>query len=145
MTMTECTLCAGNAQPESALPPRERVRVTEHWRVIAHRSALPGWMLVLPRRHVESLADLTEGEAAELGAVLREGTRALVDAVGANRSYVMQFSEGIRHLHFSLVPRMAELPADRRGAKVGAYNAQDTPLGEEERDRIALSLQSRWP
>ncbi|MBK5248437.1 MAG: hypothetical protein JJE50_03240 [Actinomycetales bacterium] len=144
-TGAACALCTGNEASTEELPPRERVHVGAGWRVIAHRSALPGWMLVAPRRHVESMAELTGSEAAELGEILRAGSQVLADVVGCERTYVMQFSEGMRHLHFSLVPRMADLPAERLGAKIGAYNAQDEPLDETARDEIAGRLAASWP
>ena len=83
---------------------------------------------------------------AELGVLLGQGTRALVDEFAALKSYVMQFSEGmVGHLHFSLVPRMADLPEDRRGAAVSAYNAKDTPLDDSARDQVADRLRTAWP
>jgi diadenosine tetraphosphate (Ap4A) HIT family hydrolase len=103
-------------------------------------------MLVAARTHARSLSEVSEAAAAELGVLLTQGTTALVGDFGAIKSYVMQFSEGmLGHLHFSLVPRMDDLPEDRRGAAVSAYNAKDTPLGEAERDAIADRLRAAWP
>lgn len=141
----DCALCAGNELTESTAPARERVHVTDGWRVVAHRSALPGWVLLVPRRHVESLHELTDGEAAELGTLIRDATAVLVSELGAQKSYVMQFAEGMKHAHFSIAPRMAELPSDRVGAAISAYNARDTPLDEEARDQIARRLSAAWP
>lgn len=56
----------------------------------------------------------------------------------------MQFAEGTSHAHFSLVPRRPDLPADRVGAKVSAYNTVDEPLPEDERDRLAERLSASW-
>ena len=45
------------------LPPRARVLRTAHWRVVhAFDSALPGWLVTVPIRHVTSLAELTAAE-----------------------------------------------------------------------------------
>jgi diadenosine tetraphosphate (Ap4A) HIT family hydrolase len=145
--LDDCPLCAGDrAVRDGSAPPREQVLVTDAWRVIAHRSGLPGWMLVAARGHVRSMADLTPEDAAELGRILQQGTVALADGFGAVKSYVMQFSEGmLGHLHFSLVPRLEDLPEDRRGAAVSAYNAVDAPIGDDARDDVARRLQSAWP
>jgi len=141
-----CGLCAGNdAVADGSAPPRERVHLTDRWRLTAHRSALAGWMLLIPRRHVESLHELTDAEAAELGPLIRAATAVMVDELGAAKSYVMQFAEGTRHAHFSLVPRMADLPVDRVGAKVSAYNSSDEPLPEARRDELAARLSAAWP
>jgi hypothetical protein len=58
----------------------------------------------------------------------------------------MQFSEGmLGHLHFSLVPRRADLPAERRGAAVSGYNSVDAPIDDDARDEVARRLQRAWP
>lgn len=138
---SDCPLCRVNDEVRAGTaPPRERLHATSHWRLTAHRSALPGWMLLVPLRHLESLEELTEEEAAELGPLLQRATWLMVTELGAEKSYVMQFAEGTRHAHFSLVPRMRDLPPDRRGAAVSAYNSQDTPLTEDDRDAMAERL-----
>ncbi|WP_329374569.1 HIT family protein [Streptomyces sp. NBC_01483] len=48
--------------------PCERVVSDEYWRV-AHsfNTAVPGWLVLLPRRHVTAVHDLTDAEAGALG------------------------------------------------------------------------------
>ena len=142
MSNQECAFC--QADVESA-PARERAHVTDYWRVTAHRSALPGWMLLMPRRHVESLSELTAEEAAELGPLLRAASIVQVQEFDALKSYVMQFAEGVRHAHFSIAPRRGDLPLERVGAAVSAYNSQDEPISEAERDELAIRITSAWP
>ncbi|MEC3853149.1 HIT family protein [Paenarthrobacter ureafaciens] len=146
-TVKGCPLCEGNAAVSAgSAASREQIVTTEHWRVIAHRSALPGWMLIAARSHARSLSDLSASAAAELGMLLSQGTIALEKEFDAIKSYVMQFSEGmLGHLHFSLAPRTADLPEDRRGAAISAYNAKDTPLDDSARDEIAHRLRAAWP
>jgi diadenosine tetraphosphate (Ap4A) HIT family hydrolase len=63
---TGCFSCAQGARAD--LPPRERLHVGPQWRVAhAFGTSLPGWLVVLPRRHVTALDQLTVGEAAGLG------------------------------------------------------------------------------
>jgi diadenosine tetraphosphate (Ap4A) HIT family hydrolase len=115
-----CFTCEGNARIRD-LPPHERIAVDDHWRV-AHAvgSALPGWLVLLPRRHVLAIADLNDAEAAGLGTWQARLSRALHAVTGCTKTYVVQFAEAPRfhHVHFHIVPRMADLPADRRGPKV---------------------------
>ncbi|MEW1812443.1 hypothetical protein AB0284_17265 [Pseudarthrobacter phenanthrenivorans] len=146
-TIEGCPLCEGNAAASAgSAASREQIVTTNFWRVIAHRSALPGWMLIAAKSHARSLSDLPENAAAELGVLLNQGTIALENEFEAIKSYVMQFSEGmLGHLHFSLAPRAADLPEDRRGAAISAYNAKDTPLDERARDQIADRLRAAWP
>jgi diadenosine tetraphosphate (Ap4A) HIT family hydrolase len=119
---TDCYSCQQESRTD--LPPREAVVVTPCWRVAhAFNSALPGWLVVLPRRHVLSMAELTEPELAELGPLVGGLSRALADVVGCEKTYVMQFSEaeGFTHLHIHLVPRMPDQPEDVRGPRVFEY------------------------
>jgi hypothetical protein len=55
----------------------------------------------------------------------------------------MQFAEGTRHAHFSVAPRMPDLPSDRLGAKASAYNAEES-ISEVERDEVAIKLAKAW-
>jgi diadenosine tetraphosphate (Ap4A) HIT family hydrolase len=80
---------------------------------VSHHTGLftdPGELIVKTRRHCESLAELTPAEADALGPVLRAGVRALEKVVVAERIYAVSFNERIRHLHFLLLPRTADMP-----------------------------------
>lgn len=70
----------------------------------------PGELIVKPRRHCESLAELTQPEAEALGPVLWSAVKALERVVPAERIYAVSFNERIRHLHFLLLPRTVEMP-----------------------------------
>jgi diadenosine tetraphosphate (Ap4A) HIT family hydrolase len=82
------------------------------WFVSHHtgRFTDPGELIVKPRRHCESLAELTRAEAEALGPVLWSAVTALEHSVPAERIYAVSFNERIRHLHFLLLPRTAEMP-----------------------------------
>jgi diadenosine tetraphosphate (Ap4A) HIT family hydrolase len=139
----ECYACSNNARFE-VLPPRERIVADASWRV-AHdfNSSLPGWLVLLPRRHVTAIAELTDAEAAALGRWQVELSRALAEVTGCEKTYVMQFAEkaGFAHVHFHVVPRMPGLPADRRGPGIFRY-LDETPLSDGDRDEIALRLRA---
>jgi diadenosine tetraphosphate (Ap4A) HIT family hydrolase len=138
----DCLVCAANAS--SDLPPRERVHVDHHWRVAtAFDSALPGWLVVVPRRHVTSLHELTATEAGELGLLLRAASVALVEVTGCVKTYVALFAEaeGFSHLHVHVVPRQADLPPDHRGPRVFGYlGGGPDEVSEADRDALALRL-----
>ena len=81
---TECLSCALEARADQ--PPRERLHVGPRWRVAhAFGTSLPGWLVVLPRRHVTALDQLTAQEAADLGPLLRALTAALREVLGCSR------------------------------------------------------------
>lgn len=120
VTSVGCFACENNDQFE-ALPARERIAVDESWRV-AHAvgTELLGWLVLVPRRHVTTVADLTSAEAAGLGFWQVRCSQALRAVTGCVKTYVVQFAEaeGFSHVHFHVIPRMADLPAERRGPGV---------------------------
>jgi len=131
MTTSDCYSCTQDALFDQ-LPPRERIAADEHWRV-AHAigSSLEGWLVLLPRRHVTTVAELTDAEADRLGTWQVRLSRALHLVTGCVKTYVVQFAEaeGFAHVHFHVVPRLATHPDDRRGPAVFSYLSR--PAGEQ--------------
>ena len=114
-----CVSCANNARAD--LPARERIYLGPRWRVAhAFGTSLPGWLVLVPRRHTVALDDLTAGEAADLGPLLRAVSSALRDVTGCRKTYVALFAEaeGFQHIHFHIIPRQPGLEADLRGPRV---------------------------
>ncbi|GAB3808614.1 HIT family protein [Micromonospora zhanjiangensis] len=142
----DCYTCRHNEQIDT-LPPRELVAADEHWRTVhAFDSALPGWLVLVPRRHVTAIADLTDAEAAALGTWQVRLSRALRAVTGCVKTYVVQFAEheGFAHVHFHLVPRMPDLPDDRRGPRVFGYLGapEDQRVTEQRQDELATALRA---
>ena len=143
----ECFACGQHAKV--APPPREDVVHTKHWRVAhAFNSTLPGWLVLLPTRHVTSFTQLTSEAADELGGLVIRLSAALEAATACVRTYLMQFSEaeGFAHLHLHLVPRLPNHPEDARGPKVFSYltDDEDRWLPTTERDRVALAVRAAF-
>lgn len=120
---------------------------TDNWRVAhAFNSTLPGWLVLLPTRHLESFTELSAEAADELGGLVRRLSLALQEATGCVKTYLMQFSEaeGFAHLHLHLVPRGADHPDHARGPRVFAFLSDDEsewlPLAE--RDAVAVRIRS---
>ena len=139
----ECFSCAQHAA--ALLPPREDVVHTDHWRVAhAFNSTLPGWLVLVPTRHITSFTELTPQAADELGGLVRRLAAALEAVTGCLKTYLMQFSEaeGFTHLHLHLVPRLPDQPDDVRGPRIFSYLTDDETqwLTEAERDTISLSV-----
>lgn len=140
--------CVNNVRTDR--PAREEILCTERWRVChAFGTSLPGWLVVVPLRHVTAIDELDEGEAAELGVVLREASLALKEVTGCTKTYVAQFAEaeGFSHVHFHLVPRLAEMPHEHRGPRVFSLlgvSAEDA-VSDDEADALALKLSAALP
>lgn len=143
----DCFVCHNNDHFDQ-LPPRERIAADPYWRVAhAFNTSLPGWLVLVPRRHVTSIAELTDAEAAALGTWQVRLSRALHDVTGCEKTYVMQFAEqeGFGHVHFHVVPRMPDIPDEHRGPAVFHYLIRPPGQGinDEHRDDLAASLQAR--
>src|SRR5580658_216742 len=138
-----CFSCSNNERTD--LPPRERIYIGPGWRVAhAFGTALPGWLVLLPRGHVTALDELTAAEAEELGPLLRAITRALREVTGCDKTYVALFAEaeGFAHAHFHVIPRHPDLDPELRGPRVfnllGADSDRSVP--DAAMDEIALRI-----
>lgn len=143
--MNECLPCRNNAVEPALLPSRERVYDDGLWRVAhAVNSALPGWMVVVARRHVTSLSALTPPEADAIGPLLRTLSSALEAVLEAQKAYVIFLAEAVTHVHIHVIPRPADLAPDRRGTDIFAYLKQPEAewVSTAEMDRIADKLRS---
>jgi diadenosine tetraphosphate (Ap4A) HIT family hydrolase len=144
-TAADCYSCARDAGLDR-LPPWERIAADDLWRAAhAFNSALPGWLVLLPRRHVTSVAELTDAEASSLGTWQVRLSRALHHVLGCEKTYIAQFgeAEGFAHVHFHIVPRPAGLASDERGPGIFArmLGPADRPhVGEQQMNEIAAGL-----
>ncbi|MEV0094127.1 HIT family protein [Streptomyces sp. NPDC050738] len=130
------------------LPPRELIGSDAHWRVAhATGTSLPGWLVLVPRRHVTAVHELTDAEAGSLGLWQVRLSRALRAVTGCAKTYVVQFAEqeGYAHVHFHVVPRAADLGPGLRGGGIfqllGKSGAE--ALTDEAADRVALDLRAQ--
>lgn len=113
MPSTTCPFCP---------PPAERV-IAANELAVAIRDGYPvspGHTLVIPKRHVASLAHVTIEEAKALWALLAE-VRARVDAELRPDGYNVGVNDGraagqtVMHLHVHLIPRYDGDRPDPRG------------------------------
>ena len=51
--------------------------------------------------------------------------------------------EGFSHLHFHVVPRMSDLPEDRRGPKVSAF-LKEEPFSDVQLDEISGQIRGAF-
>jgi len=107
---------------------------TAYWDVVhSYNTSLAGWLVVISRRHLTAIDEMTEDEAVELGRLIRRISVILKTLTGCAKTYVAQFAEHVEHphVHFHIVPRMADLPEDRRGPNIFTY------LGVPEEERVS--------
>ena len=68
----------------------------------------PGHLLIVPRRHFETLADLPDNLLAPVFLQARRATQAVVAALGAEGSFMAvnnKISQTVPHLHVHVIPR----------------------------------------
>ncbi len=143
MKHNHCKICELIARRDAGLAPLwDSIHRTPFWDVVhSYNTSLPGWLVLVPRRHIEAVDEMTEEEAVELGIFLRLVSGALKDVVGCAKTYVMQFAEsaGHTHVHFHVVPRMADQPDERRATNIFGYLnvSEDERVSEARMNEIA--------
>ncbi len=146
--MTTCRTCELIANRDAGISPLwDCIHRTPYWD-LAHcnDTSLPGWLVLVVRRHTQSLDELSESEARELGGLIRRVSAELKDVTGCLKTYVIQFAESAehRHVHFHIIPRMADLPEDRRSVHIFEYLGvpEEARVSEETMNKIASNLQT---
>lgn len=113
MSSTTCPFCP---------PPADRI-VASNGLAVAIRDGYPvspGHTLVIPKRHVTSLDDMTKDESNAMWSLLA-GARAKLDAELEPDGYNLGVNDGraagqaVMHLHVHLIPRFAGDRPDPRG------------------------------
>ena len=104
----DCGVCRKlkNASPDNILFQNEL------WHVCATDppTGVPGWMMLITRRHVSGPAAFNDREAASFGPTLRHLQRVLLEVTGALRIYTAAMGESSPHFHGHMVPRYATMP-----------------------------------
>lgn len=147
--MSTCKSCQLMRQrDQGAAPPWDSIYRSRHWDLVhAYNSSLLGWLVLIARRHIEALDELTPAEATELGALLREVSLALKQQIGCQKTYIMQFAESKEHphVHFHIVPRMQKQAPDDLAYRV--MRRLGVPLSERcdeaEMNQFGLALRER--
>lgn len=141
-----CYACRANEAVHEG-PLTEAIFVDSAWRVAhAFNTSLPGWLVLVPRRHVGAVEDLSEPEAAAMGTLIRRCGQALRQTTGCLKTYFMFFAEaeGFSHLHVHIVPRMDWFGPDETGPRVfsllGLEDAAALSPGEQA--EVAARLQA---
>jgi diadenosine tetraphosphate (Ap4A) HIT family hydrolase len=145
-TCKSCELISRRDQ--GAAPLWDSIYRTALWDVAhCYETSLPGWLVLIVRRHIESLDELTDLEAVELGRLIRGTSSALKDISGCLKTYVLQFAESPQHphVHFHIIPRMADLPGNRRSTQIFGYLGvpEKERVSQEEMNAIALKVRKK--
>ena len=144
-----CVTCElGVRRRAGAAPVWDNILATPSWDVAhAFGTDIEGWCVVVARRHITSLAQLTDEESRELGPLVRDLSAVLQDLVGCAKTYLAQFAEhpDHPHVHLHLIPRPVDLADEQRGpgvfGRLGLPEDQWVP--EARRNGLALHIRGR--
>jgi diadenosine tetraphosphate (Ap4A) HIT family hydrolase len=104
---------------------------------------VPGWMMLITRRHVPGPASFDDREASSFGPTLRHLQRVLLDVTGALRIYTAAMGESSPHFHAHMVPRYAVMPKQAKAWAVfdlqRAAASQEFAVDSLESARVASS------
>ena len=133
--MDQCITCELMTRRTNGTSPLwDNIYQSACWTVVhSFNSTLAGWLPVICNRHIAAIDQMTDVEAVDLGRLLRRVSIALRETVGCSKTYVAQFAEaqGHHHVHFHVIPRMADQPVDYIGVNIFKY------LGASEAERVS--------
>jgi diadenosine tetraphosphate (Ap4A) HIT family hydrolase len=140
-----CQLLAARDRGEA--PDWDCIARTPQWDVVhSNNTSLPGWLVLVLRRHVNALADLTDDEAAALGPLVKAVSVALRDTVGCPKTYAVQFAESAshQHVHVHVIPRYADQPPEEKGPGIFSRLGVDADerVSDQRMDEIAVRVRS---
>jgi histidine triad (HIT) family protein len=97
-----CSIAAGDTPAEVVLEEKEAFGFLDA------RPGFKGHVLLVPRAHVQTLADLPDDLLVPYFTALRRITAVMPEAFGAQGTWVAEnnvVSQSVPHLHFHVVPR----------------------------------------
>jgi diadenosine tetraphosphate (Ap4A) HIT family hydrolase len=116
----ECFTCL-NVRGEQRISPGPFIYEGTHWVVDhAYPTAHLGWLVILPKRHVEALHELSKAEFQELAEIEYQLVQVMHMDSAVQKEYLMCFAEsvGFHHIHIHVVPKPADLPDYLKGPRI---------------------------
>jgi len=134
--METCFICRKHNGQEVA-PPGGYIYEDEHW-MVCHAPAKIGplgTLFIESKRHFLDYSEMTDGESASLGDVLKKAYYALRINMEVERIYQLSTMEGQPHYHSWIVPRGKDVA--ERGLK---FLARDDSCNDEDASALANKL-----
>lgn len=142
MLMEGCFSC--DVLRGTVTPPGGMIYEETYW-AVSHGTnpiALPGWLILAPRRHCEHIAELTADEMAAFGPLLRQTSRALTQVVQPAKIHVYSMGEVVKHVHFYVLPRYEWMPASGLAVLQQAFRDRRWECGEAEAAAVANKVRA---
>lgn len=89
----------------------------------AYPTSLKGWLVIVLKRHVEALHDLTHEEFRELADIQYRLAQVMRSRASIEKEYMMCFSEAehFHHVHIHFVAKPQDLPQEVKGPRIFSY------------------------
>ena len=116
----ECLTCL-NLRGERRISPGLFIHTGTHWVVDhAYPTSHLGWLVILPKRHIEALHELSREEFLELSEIEYRLVQTMHADGLVEKEYLMCFAEGegFHHIHLHLVSKPADLPGELKGPRI---------------------------
>ena len=119
----ECLSCL-SLQGIQRISPGPGIYESRYWVVEhAYPTSLKGWLVIVLKRHVEALHDLSQEEFQELANIQYRLAQIMKSRVDIEKEYMMCFaeSEHFHHIHVHFVPKPRDLPQEAKGPRIFSY------------------------
>jgi diadenosine tetraphosphate (Ap4A) HIT family hydrolase len=117
-----------------------------HVRPIDAPAGVPGWMMLVARRHVPGPAHFDAQEVSSFGPTWCHLQKVLLEVTSALRIYTAAMGESSPHFHGHLVPRYEHMPRDAKGWSVfdleRAAKAGEVQSDAAEVERVIAAFKS---
>lgn len=115
----ECWSCRSNSG-EKRISPGATIFDGKFWLVEhAYPVAIKGWLVIVLKRHVEALHELSSDEFAELAQIQAKLSRFLYEELACQKEYISCYAEAehFYHIHFHVFAKPPGLSDDLKGGK----------------------------
>ncbi|MFI1801648.1 HIT family protein [Streptomyces sp. NPDC020379] len=130
-----CAIAAGGAEAHRVFEDEAAVAFLDA------RPLFPGHVLVVPKRHVETLTDLPVGEVGPFFTRVQRVAEAVERGMGAAGSFVAannRISQSVPHFHVHVVPR------NRKDGLRGFFWPRTRYASQEEAARVAARVREAF-
>ena len=147
MGKTRCFACNVNSekiQAPGGLIHRDDLWVVDH--AIGRRPEDPiplrGFLIICPVRHIEQINLLTDEEWLNFGLLLKDVTNALHRVLKPEKIHVCSFGESVQHVHWYVIPRMADMPQSGYDVLHGIFRDKKWACSLKDAASTALKIKS---
>ncbi len=143
MVCLSCKSLAG----EQRISPGPTIYEGQFWVVEhAYPCDMKGWLVLVLKRHVEVLHQLTQEEFLELAELQAKTVKLLFAELNCEKEYSVQFAEAenFNHVHFHLVAKPANLPEEMKGPGIFKMLQGENPVPAEEIKAFCEDLRRKF-